>query len=155
MPKRYTSKELIRLAEEFGWQLVSVKGDHHNFKNSNSRYIVTIVHPQKDVPVGRAVDTVKKISGDKIMRYLIVLEPTESGFSVQVPDLAIMTHGINIDLAKQAARTAIRINLDAYQESGQAIPDRLPMEQHFDNPDLLDLLFAYVEVPDSMDRIAA
>lgn len=61
MPKRYTSKELIRLAEEFGWQLVSVKGDHHNFKNSNSRYIVTIVHPQKDVPVGRAVDTVKKI----------------------------------------------------------------------------------------------
>ncbi|MCX7110600.1 MAG: type II toxin-antitoxin system HicA family toxin [Proteobacteria bacterium] len=61
MPKRYTSKELIRLAEEFGWLLVSVKGDHHNFKHSNSRYIVTIVHPQKDVPVGRAADTVKKI----------------------------------------------------------------------------------------------
>ena len=89
------------------------------------------------------------------MRYLIVLEPTESGFSVQVPDLAIMTHGINIELAKQAARTAIRINLDAYQESGQVVPDRLPIEQHFDKPDLLDLLFAYVEVPDSMDRIAA
>jgi hypothetical protein len=27
-----------------------------------SRFIVTIVHPQKDVPVGRAVDTVKKVS---------------------------------------------------------------------------------------------
>lgn len=61
MPKRYTSRELIRLAEAFGWSLVSVRGDHHNFKHSDSRFIVTIVHPQKDVPVGRAVDTVKKI----------------------------------------------------------------------------------------------
>ena len=61
MPKRYTSRELIKLAEEFGWILVGVKGDHHNFKHPASRFIVTIVHPQKDVPVGRAVDTVKKI----------------------------------------------------------------------------------------------
>jgi predicted RNA binding protein YcfA (HicA-like mRNA interferase family) len=61
MPKRYTSRELVALAEEFGWNLVSVRGDHHNFKNPRSRFIVTIVHPQKDVPVGRAVDTVKKI----------------------------------------------------------------------------------------------
>ena len=61
MPKRYTSRELIKLAGELGWRLASVKGDHHNYKHSASRYIVTIVHPQKDVPVGRAVDTVKKI----------------------------------------------------------------------------------------------
>ena len=61
MPKRYTSRELVKLAEEFGWVLVGVRGDHHNFKHPASRFIVTIVHPQKDVPVGRAVDTVKKI----------------------------------------------------------------------------------------------
>jgi len=61
VPKRYTSRELVRLAEEFGWMLVSVRGDHHNFKHPASRFIVTIVHPQKDISVGRAVDTVKKI----------------------------------------------------------------------------------------------
>jgi len=49
MPKRYTSLELVKLAEEFGWRLVGVRGDHHNFKH---------------VPVGRAVDTVKKIRLD-------------------------------------------------------------------------------------------
>ncbi len=49
------------MAKEYGWTLVSVKGDHFNFKHTGSRFIVTIVHPQKDVPVGRAVDTVKKI----------------------------------------------------------------------------------------------
>jgi predicted RNA binding protein YcfA (HicA-like mRNA interferase family) len=51
----------LKLAEEFGWKLASVRGDHHNFKHPASRFIVTIVHPQKDVPVGRAVDTAKKI----------------------------------------------------------------------------------------------
>ena len=61
MPKRYTSRELVNMAKKWGWTLVSVKGDHFNFKHLESRFIVTIVHPQKDVPVGRAVDTVKKI----------------------------------------------------------------------------------------------
>lgn len=59
--QRYTSRELVKLAEEFGWMPVGVRGDHHNFKHPASRFLVTIVHPQKDVPVGRAVDTVKKI----------------------------------------------------------------------------------------------
>ena len=58
MPKRYTSREL---AKKQGWTLVGIRGDHHNFKHPRSRFIVTIVHPQKDVPVGRASDTVKKI----------------------------------------------------------------------------------------------
>lgn len=49
------------LASAFGWTLASVKGDHYNFKHPESRFIVTIVHPQKDVPVGRASDTVKKL----------------------------------------------------------------------------------------------
>jgi predicted RNA binding protein YcfA (HicA-like mRNA interferase family) len=62
MPKRYTSRELIKLAKDSGWRLVSVKGDYHNFKHPESPLIVTIVHPQKDVPVGRAIHTVKKIN---------------------------------------------------------------------------------------------
>ena len=89
------------------------------------------------------------------MRYLIVLEQTESGFSVQVPDLAIVTHGITIETAKQAARVAIQVNLEAYRETGQAMPDKLPIQVHFENPELNDLLFTYVEVPDVSDKIAA
>lgn len=61
MPKRYTSGELLELAKQYGWTHVSTKGDHYNFKHPDSRFIVTIVHPQKDVPVGRAMDTVKKL----------------------------------------------------------------------------------------------
>jgi predicted RNA binding protein YcfA (HicA-like mRNA interferase family) len=52
---------LIKLAEDLGWRLASTKADHHNFQTPGEPVIVTIVHPQKDVPIGRAVDTVKKI----------------------------------------------------------------------------------------------
>jgi predicted RNase H-like HicB family nuclease len=53
------------------------------------------------------------------MRFLIMLEQTETGFAVQAPDLAIATHGENIEAAKRAAGEAIRINLEACRETGQ------------------------------------
>jgi predicted RNase H-like HicB family nuclease len=89
------------------------------------------------------------------MRYLIMLERTEAGFAVQVPDLAIVTYGDTIEAAKQAACEAIQINLEAYRDAGQAIPERQSVEHHLENPDFQELVFAYVEVPESKGRIAA
>lgn len=80
------------------------------------------------------------------MRFLIMLEQTESGFAVQVPDLAIVTHGASIESAKQAASDAIRINLDAYREAGQPLPPGQAVAAHLENPAFRDLLFAYVEL---------
>ena len=56
------------------------------------------------------------------MRFLIMLEETEAGFAVQVPDLAIVTYGESIEGAKRAACEAIQINLEAYQDAGQEVP---------------------------------
>jgi len=89
------------------------------------------------------------------MRFLIMLEQTEAGFAVQVPDLAIVTHGESIEAARRAAREAIRINLEAYQEAGQEVPERQPALSHIENPEFRDLLFTYVEVPQPKERIAA
>ena len=90
-----------------------------------------------------------------MMRFLIMLESTESGFSVQVPDLAIVTHGKNIEAAKQAAVEAIRVNLDAYQEVGREVPECQPLLVHLENPEFKDLLFTFVELTESKERIAA
>ena len=87
-------------------------------------------------------------------RFLIMLEPLETGFSVQVPDLAIITQGHDVDSAKRAAVDAIRINLEAYQEAGQTLPEAQPVASHLANPEFRDLLFAYVEVA-TPQRIAA
>lgn len=82
------------------------------------------------------------------MRYLIMLEQTEDGFAVQVPDLAIVTYGADIAAAKRAACEAIHINLQAYQEAGQAVPDPQEATVYLADPDFADVLFAYVEVPE-------
>jgi predicted RNase H-like HicB family nuclease len=129
-------------------RLVGVRGDHHNFKHPASRFIITIVHPEKGVPVGRAVDTVKKIR-------LQVLEQTEAGFAVQAPDLAIVTSGETIEAATRAAGEAIRSNLEAYREAGQPVPEAQSASSHLENPEFHDLLFAYVDVAEPQGRIAA
>jgi len=90
-----------------------------------------------------------------VKRFLIMLEQTETGFAVQVPDLAITTNGENIEAAKQAASEAIRINLEAYQEAGQRVPDEQSVSRHLENPEFRDLLFAYVEVTEPKAKIAA
>ncbi len=89
------------------------------------------------------------------MQFLIMLESTEEGFSVQVPDLAVVTHGKSIQDAKQAAVKAIQVNLEAYREAGQEVPERRSVLTHLENPDFKDLLFTYVDVAESNERIAA
>ncbi len=89
------------------------------------------------------------------MEYLVLLEPTEAGFAVQVPDLAIVTFGADVEAAKAAAVEAIRVNLEAYREAGQNVPLPRPALAHLENPDFKDLLFAHVFVPEHEDRLAA
>jgi len=50
-------------------------------------------------------------TGDELMRCLNMLEQTEGGFAVQVPDLAVCTFVKDIEAAKRAAAEGIRINL--------------------------------------------
>lgn len=89
------------------------------------------------------------------MRYLIMLEETEAGFAVQVPDLAIITFGESIEAAKRAAREAIQINLDSYRETGQRVPEEEPVSHHLENPDYRDLLFAYIDLSGPKGVLAA
>ena len=74
---------------------------------------------------------------------------------MQVPDLAIVTYGENIEAAKRAATEAIQINLEAYQDAGREVPEGQAVLSHLANPEFRDLLFTYVEVPDPNERVAA
>ncbi|NIA29422.1 MAG: hypothetical protein GWP06_05845 [Actinobacteria bacterium] len=89
------------------------------------------------------------------MRYLIALEPLAQGFSVQVPDLAIVTHGKDIGDAKKSAIEAIKANINTYIETGKKIPRGRPISEHLENPDFSELLFAFVDVTLPEEKIAA
>src|ERR1017187_7678009 len=94
-------------------------------------------------------------TGDQIMRFLIMLEQTETGFAVQAPDLAIATYGEDIEADQRAESKAIRINLEAYREAGQQVREGQSVSNHLENPQFRDLLFAYVDVAEPQERIAA
>ena len=89
------------------------------------------------------------------MRFLIMLEQTETGFAVQAPDLAIATYGDNIEAAKLAAGQAIRSNLEAYRQAGMTVPEARGVSHRLENPEFRDLVFAYVDVAEPQGRIAA
>lgn len=55
--KSYSSREIIKIIEEDGWELVRVAGSHHVFRHKVKKGTVTVPHPRKDLPL----KTVKSI----------------------------------------------------------------------------------------------
>ncbi len=43
---------LIKQLEQDGWVLVRVKGSHHQFKHESKKGLVTVKHPDGDIPKG-------------------------------------------------------------------------------------------------------
>ena len=48
--KSYSSRAVIAALEADGWYLARITGSHHHFKHPAKRGIVTVKHPDKDIP---------------------------------------------------------------------------------------------------------
>ena len=59
------SRTIIRKLEAAGWQLVRVKGSHHQFRHPDHPHRVTVQHPRKDVPIG-TLKSIERQSGLKL-----------------------------------------------------------------------------------------
>lgn len=64
MKKTYSSRELIQMLKESGWELSRVRGSHHQFKHPVKKGVVTIQHPVKDLS-GFIVQSIFKQAGWK------------------------------------------------------------------------------------------
>lgn len=53
------TSRLIRMLEEDGWRLVRVNGSHHQFKHPTKPGLVTVPHPNKDLPIGTTKSILK------------------------------------------------------------------------------------------------
>ena len=57
------------------------------------------------------------------MKYLVVIEPTGTGFSAYSPDLpGCVSTGVTRDECESNMREAIEFHLDGLREEGEAIP---------------------------------
>jgi predicted RNA binding protein YcfA (HicA-like mRNA interferase family) len=60
------SKDVIKKIEAAGWAEVRVKGSHHHFKHPTLPGLVTVPHPEKDLPIG-TLKSIEKQSGVQLI----------------------------------------------------------------------------------------
>lgn len=58
------SRQIIRQLEADGWFLARVKGSHHQFKHPTKPGLVTVKHPDSDIPAG-TLNSIRKQAGWK------------------------------------------------------------------------------------------
>jgi predicted RNA binding protein YcfA (HicA-like mRNA interferase family) len=58
--KTYSSKELIKILEQDGWELKRIVGSHHHFKHPMKPGTVTVPHPRKDLKPGTLKSILKQ-----------------------------------------------------------------------------------------------
>ncbi|WP_438315374.1 type II toxin-antitoxin system HicA family toxin [Sporosarcina sp. FA9] len=58
------SREITKLILSDGWELVRVKGSHHQYKHPTKPGLVTIPHPKTDLPNGTIKSIVKQAGLD-------------------------------------------------------------------------------------------
>lgn len=69
------------------------------------------------------------------MRYLIVIEKTDTGFSAYSPDLdGCVATGPTRDEVEQAMREAIEFHLDGLRQEGRPVPSAHAYSTYVDVP---------------------
>jgi predicted RNA binding protein YcfA (HicA-like mRNA interferase family) len=46
------SRDVMKVLKEDGWEVVNIRGSHHQFKHPTKTGRVTLPHPKKDLPLG-------------------------------------------------------------------------------------------------------
>lgn len=54
------SGDLIALLEKDGWQVVRIRGSHHQLRKDGMAHVITISHPEKDVSRHQLADARRK-----------------------------------------------------------------------------------------------
>ncbi len=60
--KGYSSRQVLQILRADGWYEVSCVGDHHQFRHPHKRGKVTLVHPEKDIPI-KTLKSIAKQAG--------------------------------------------------------------------------------------------
>ena len=58
------SREILALLKSDGWEIVNVRGSHHQLKHPTKKGRVTLPHPKRDIPKG-TLNSILKQAGLK------------------------------------------------------------------------------------------
>lgn len=90
------------------------------------------------------------------MRYLVIIRRTNTGYSVDVPDLpGCVATGTTVEHARQMIAEAIEMHLELMQQSGEAIPAPTTSYEFAVDQDAAEELCTWVEIDDSRSPVTS
>src|SRR6266850_121843 len=113
------------MLEADGWVLVRTRGSHRQYKHPVKLGLVTVPgKPGDDLSPGNIEQYPETGRVEVMKKYLIVIEPTQTGFSAYSPDLpGCVSTGRTREEVEQNMREAIAFHLDGLRQEGQAVPE--------------------------------
>ena len=63
--KTYSGKELLRILQRFGFEVIRIKGSYHYLKHKDGRSTVVPVHSNEDIGIGLLQKILKDIEMTK------------------------------------------------------------------------------------------
>jgi len=113
------------MLEADGWVLVRTRGSHRQYKHPVKLGLVTVPGKPGDDLAPENIEHYSETGRVEVMKkYLIVIEPTQTGFSAYSPDLpGCVSTGRTREEVEQNMREAIAFHLDGLRQEGQAVPE--------------------------------
>ncbi len=106
-------RDAIKMIQDDGWELVRTRGSHRQYKHQNKNGLVTIADKPSDERAPGTLNSILKTSRIKEMKYLIIIEKTNTGFSAYSPDLeGCVATGETKEEAEKAMHEGIEFHLD-------------------------------------------
>ncbi|HYW48471.1 MAG TPA: type II toxin-antitoxin system HicA family toxin [Bryobacteraceae bacterium] len=115
-------RDAIKLIETQGWKHKRTHGDHRVYTHPTKPGIVVVPgHASSDLAAGTLSSILKQAGFE--MKYAVVIEKTDTGYSAYVPDLpgCVSVGGTREEMDRNI-REAIELYLDELREQGAPIP---------------------------------
>ncbi len=113
-------REAIRLIQDDGWYLDRTKGSHRQFKHATKPSLVTVPGNMGD----EIAPGTLKTSRSQIMKYLVILGKTNTGYSAYSPDLpGCISTGHSREETEANMQEAIEFHIEGLQLAGFPVPE--------------------------------
>jgi predicted RNA binding protein YcfA (HicA-like mRNA interferase family)/predicted RNase H-like HicB family nuclease len=115
-------RDAIKLIKDDGWTEVRKRGSHRQYKHPGKAGLVTIPgKPGDDLAVG-TFNEYFETGGVEVMKYLIVIEKTDAGYSAYSPDLpGCVSTGTTQEETERNMKDAIEFHIDGLRAEGYPV----------------------------------
>jgi predicted RNA binding protein YcfA (HicA-like mRNA interferase family)/predicted RNase H-like HicB family nuclease len=115
-------RDITELLESDKWRIVRTRGSHRQFKHPWKQGAVTVSgHLRDDIAPG-TLNSILKQAGLK-MKYLIVVEKTDTGFSAYSPDVSgCIATGATSEDVERLMTEALEFHFEGMREEGLEPP---------------------------------